>query len=153
MSLQGGVTAFAMTSDVIGIAQKEGSEIGEEIKPYAIETCTFQTRGDNVHISSTPPRTVSAHGYWTNITCPTGTKAVVTTQLQRKNALGIWINVGTVGKKTVYAGGGSANRSVGRYTCNGTDTNTYRSKVDVDIVGWFDTYEKYTSKEVRLSCG
>lgn len=113
--------------------------------------CSFETRGDFVHISSTPPRTASAHGWWINHNC-SASRAVVTVQLQIKRN-GTWANVGSAGVKTVPQGGGSVARSVGRFTCLNTRTTEWRSVVDVDIVGQPDDASKLYTSPRTLSCG
>ncbi|MFJ3385634.1 MULTISPECIES: hypothetical protein [unclassified Curtobacterium] len=114
--------------------------------------CVFGMAGDRVHRSATPPSTASAHAWWTNIVGCAGRKAVVTTQLQRKSG-STWTNVGSRGVKTVWAGGGSANRTVTRYTCTGSAKKTYRHWVDVDVLGMADPSNKHTSAPVVLACG
>jgi hypothetical protein len=101
--------------------------------------CVFQNAVDSLHYSSTATSfgTISVHGWWRNGNCK-ATKAVVTTQLQKKNRLGLWFDVGLVGRKTVFSGGGSANRSNSRYECVAHENNEYRAWVDVDVVGVAD---------------
>lgn len=128
------------------VVLKESSEAGT-----ANSVCNFTQEGDYAHISSTPPQAVSAHGWWTNGDCPT-TTAVVTTQVQKKNVLGIWVDVGDRGVKTVKSGGGSTNRSASRYTCSSTAKHTFRSWVDVDLVGVADAPNKLYTPARDLAC-
>ena len=82
-----------------------------EVTP-ASHICTFLTKGDNVHISSTAFE-ASGHGWWVKIDCD-ATWAVVAVQLQQHYSDGTWRNVGMVGSATVRAGGGAGNRATGR---------------------------------------
>lgn len=52
----------------------------------------FLTYGDYIHISSTPPRAASAHGWWLRIDNEAAL-ALVRVQLQIKRA-GLWLDVG-----------------------------------------------------------
>lgn len=96
----------------------------------------FQTGGDAVHYSSTPPPTISAHGWWLDRDSGS-TKARVTVELQIRSG-GSWRTVAT-GSKTVKQGGGSARRANARRTCAGTRATRWRSRVDVDVVGVADS--------------
>jgi hypothetical protein len=109
------------------------------------------TGGDYVHISSTPPRSASAHGWWTY---PTKTEQVadVSVQLQVRRG-GTWVDVGVAGVERVRSGGGSANRSNARVTCLTTADTEWRSVVDVDVVGRWDNPGKLVTPARRLGCG
>lgn len=113
-------------------------------------TCYFQTNGDYVHVSGSAFE-ASGHGWWTNIDCPTST-AVVTVQLQEYYSDGSWRNKGTVGRKTVYSGGGSANRAVGRAACSNATQVSWRSVVDVDLVGLADSADKLVTPVRTIAC-
>jgi len=116
-------------------------------------TCVFFMEGDYVHISSSAPRTASAHGWWRNARGCSGLKAVVKTRLQRQNANGTWTDIGSLGRATVYSGGGAGKRTVTRHVCAGTATKTYRHWVDVDVIGVADAPNKHYSPARRLQCG
>lgn len=109
------------------------------------------TGGDYVHISSTPPRSASAHGWWTY---PTKTELVadVEVQLQIRRG-GRWVDVGTPGVERVRPGGGSSNRSNARVPCLSSADTERRSVVDVDIVGRLDNPGKLVTPARRLGCG
>ncbi|MBD0707275.1 hypothetical protein BU197_02255 [Streptomyces sp. CBMA291] len=111
----------------------------------------FFTAGDRVHISSTPPITASAHGWWID---PDGgsAKAKVTVELQVEKSGGGWRTVAT-GSKTVKQGGGSSRRANARKTCVGGAQTKWRSRVDVDIIGEADTPEKLVTPTQVLACG
>ena len=113
--------------------------------------CNFTPRGDNVHISSTPPAAASAHGWWVNGDC-NATTAVVVVQLQEWNTSGYWENKGTEGTGTVYSGGGSANRVTGRATCQTTDLTSWRSIVGVQIPGIGGAYDQVITPGINLNC-
>ncbi|NOK71597.1 MAG: hypothetical protein GFH25_541324n40 [Chloroflexi bacterium AL-N10] len=112
--------------------------------------CVFSTQGDYVHISSTPPRSASGHGWWINGNCQ-ATHAVVTVQLQQ-NINGRWRNVGSAGRATVRSGGGAGNRATGRVTCTSSTLTQWRSVIDVDLVGMIDDPRKLTTPTRSLSC-
>ncbi len=95
---------------------------------------------------------MSAHGWWENVDCKAA-KAVVTIQLQRKNRAGLWFDIGTEGKKTVYSGGGSAHRANSRYVCVNTTSGQFRAWVDVDVVDVVDAPNSTYSSAFTLSCG
>ncbi|HWS37154.1 MAG TPA: hypothetical protein VN408_30965 [Actinoplanes sp.] len=134
--------------------QSETTDATEGRVAVAAAPKPFITDGDEAHISRTPPRTVSGHGWWKSISHPRGTKGKVTIQMQRQPYNGgAWTTVGT-GSKTTYSGSGSANRAVARYTCNGmVGRAKYRTVIDVDIIGYADTNEKAVTPVQTLWCG
>lgn len=125
------------------------SEDGTDVGTAAV--CTFYSRGDNVHISSTLPRSASGHGWWDNVNCNTST-ATVTIQLQQYYSDGTWRNVGAAGSATVRSGGGAGNRATGRVTCNSTAVSGWRSVIDVNLVGLLDDPGKLTTPTRNISC-
>lgn len=112
--------------------------------------CEFLTRYDDVHHPA-GSNYVSGHGWWDNVDCPAGTKAVVKTWIQEYYSDGSWRTKDT-GSKTVYSGGGSANRSNARRTCDRYVTVSWRSEVDVDLVGISDTNNIGRSATQNLAC-
>ncbi|MFE3140694.1 hypothetical protein [Streptomyces scopuliridis] len=117
----------------------------------AAEPGVIITDGDRVHVSSTPPPTASAHGWWKKVSGP-GDKARVTIDLQVKNADGSWRTVAT-GSKVVKPGGGSARRANARKQCvNVNRTIHWRSVIDVDIIGVVDSPEKAVTATQSLRC-
>ena len=113
--------------------------------------CTFSTRGDYVHISSTPPRSASGHGWWVNGNCQV-THAIVTVQLQQYYSDGRWRNVGPAGRATVRSGGGAGNRATGRVACTSSALTGWRSVIDVDLVGTIDDPGKLTTPTRNMGC-
>ena len=113
----------------------------------------FRTMGDHVHISSSPPRTASAHGWWVKIG-GSGSRAKVTIWLQAKDWRdGKWK---TVAKdvETVRQGGGSVARANARFTCRGIVARVeWRSVVDVDLIGVLDDDRRLTTPTKTLYCG
>ena len=111
----------------------------------------FITNGDRVHVSSTPPATASGHGWWLKIS-GSGTKAKVTVVLQAKDRNGTWHNVAT-GSKIVKPGGGSSRRANARKTCTNINRyTTWRSVIDVDIIGVADSADKAYTPEMNFFC-
>ncbi|WP_229820774.1 MULTISPECIES: hypothetical protein [Streptomyces] len=111
----------------------------------------FISNGDRVHVSSTPPRTASAHAWWIKVSGP-GTKAKVTIWLQTKTKNGKWRSVAK-GSKTVKPGGGSSRRANARKTCANAQKTQWRTMIDVDIIGVNDTPEKAYTAAVTVKCG
>ncbi|MFJ8675716.1 MULTISPECIES: hypothetical protein [unclassified Streptomyces] len=112
---------------------------------------TFITNGDRVHISSTPPRTASAHAWWTHVSGP-GTKAKVTIWLQMKSGTK-WHSVAKNAKNLKSGNGGSARRVVARKKCTNHSKHQWRTKIDVDLIGVADSPEKAYTKPVTVKCG
>ncbi|QKW51528.1 hypothetical protein [Streptomyces buecherae] len=111
----------------------------------------FLTQGDNVHFSHTVKGAVNAHGWWKRLDGP-AKKAKVTVELQVKDGSG-WRTLNT-GEKTVYSGGGSANRASAAWKCtNLILKNSFRSVIDVDIIGYPDDANKKTTDVQTLYCG
>ncbi|WP_329617807.1 hypothetical protein OG244_36860 [Streptomyces brevispora] len=111
----------------------------------------FVTNGDRVHISSTPPRTASAHAWWTHISGP-GSKAKVTIWLQMKSGKK-WHSVAKNARNLKSGNGGSARRVVARKKCTNLNKRQWRTKIDVDLIGVSDSPEKVYTKPVTVKCG
>ncbi|MFF7098102.1 hypothetical protein ACFY9A_37810 [Streptomyces rubradiris] len=111
----------------------------------------FVTNGDRVHISSTPPRTASAHAWWTHVSGP-GTKAKVTIWLQIKSGR-TWHSVAKNAKTVKSGNGGSARRVVARKKCANQNKRQWRTMIDVDLIGVPDSPEKAYTKPVTVKCG
>lgn len=111
----------------------------------------FITNGDRVHISSTPPRTASAHAWWTHVSGP-GTKAKVTIWLQMKSGQR-WHSVAKNAKNLKSGNGGSARRVVARKKCANQNKRQWRTMIDVDLIGVADSPEKAYAKPVTVKCG
>lgn len=109
--------------------------------------CNFSTYGDYVHYSGDD---ASGHGWWVNGDC-NASQAIVTVQLQQ-NISGSWVDAGSLGSKTVYSGGGSANRAVGRAHCNSSTWTAWRSEIDVDLIGIPDDPRKLYTSTQYLYC-
>lgn len=109
--------------------------------------CRFRMEGDWVHTSMGD---ASGHGWWVNIDCQ-ATQAIVTIRLQQ-NINGSWVYVGSPGQKTVYSGGGSANRAATRVRCNSSAWTSWRSEIDVDVIGILDTPGKHYTSVRSLNC-
>ncbi|MER7513427.1 hypothetical protein ACIP46_37735 [Streptomyces lavendulae] len=132
------------------VLQGTGGSAEEVQERSAAEVCVFETRGDYVHVSSSAFE-ASGHGWWVNGNCPT-TTAVVTVQLQEYYSDGVWRNVGSKGKSTVRSGGGSQGRATGRGPCKSSAVTSWRSVVDVDLVGLSDSPEKLVTAGRDLAC-
>jgi hypothetical protein len=112
----------------------------------------FETKGDKVHESSTPPPEMSGHGWWIRFSGP-ARQAVVTVQIQQMFDGG-FVNVGRRGRARIRPGGGRGRRVTARARCHHYKGGryTYRSVVDTDIVGHRDTPEKLYTNWATTSC-
>lgn len=138
--------------DVTGILQSPYSATdGAGDQRAAAARALFETLGDRVHVSSTPPPAMSAHGWWRRISGP-ATTARVTVQIQQH--WGGWVSVGAPGVAVVRSGGGAGNRATARVRCHRYRgrTYTYRSVVDVDIIGYNDSAEKLYTPAAETNC-
>lgn len=144
------VAASGPSAAVPAVAPASARTSGAVTPSAAEDVCFFETAGDYVHVSSSAFE-ASGHGWWVNGDCETAT-AVVTVQLEEYYSDGSWRKVGTVGKKTVRSGGGSSDRSTGRAGCTGSATVSWRSVIDVDLVGLADDPDKLTTPVRDLSC-
>lgn len=140
-----------VTRNPQALSYEQGPEVlAESSGPAARALGTFWTRSDNPHISYTSGfKEVSVHGWWTKETTK-ATKAKVTVTLQALTKNG-WRTVAT-GSKVVAPG--TYNRGNARVRCVNDDLYTYRSIVDVDLVGHLDdnaTAGRITPKP--LQCG
>lgn len=139
----------AAPADSNGSLEMIGSS-GDGADASTSAVCTFYTRGDYVHISSSAFE-ASGHGWWVNVDCNT-TSAIVTVQLQQYYSDGSWRNVGTVGSATVSSGGGAGNRATGRAACSSSSLTGWRSVIDVNLVGILDDPGKLTTPSQNISC-
>jgi hypothetical protein len=127
--------------------------VDQEVVPAevgAVASGHFDQVMDQVHVD-TGPREASVHGWWEDPkkNFP-GKKAKVTIELQYKRD-GSWRTVNT-GVKTVKPGGGRGKRANARIACKDDSTGTWRSRVDVDVVGVADSPFKLTSPEQKRAC-
>lgn len=149
------VTALVLT--VAGAGQAHADTARKSALTPAQDTGLFTGHGDDVHISSTPPRSASAHGWWT-VDASVGeppTHSIVTVQLQMKlqdenNAT--WIDAGEPGSERVKPGGGSANRATARVQCKNSARTIWRSRIDVDIIGYADSPNQTITRERAIPC-
>jgi len=92
------------------------------------KACTPYVDGDDPHPSSGD---VSVHGWWYRGSCA-NQKTEVTIYLYEYFSDGTW-HYQAKGKKTVWPGGGSANRAVARQQCEGVARASWRSLVVVKL--------------------
>uniref|UniRef100_A0AAU2VK90 Secreted protein n=1 Tax=Streptomyces sp. NBC_00008 TaxID=2903610 RepID=A0AAU2VK90_9ACTN len=145
-------TRTFLTSGALTTALLAGSVAPATAAPAAAKgPGVFVTNGDRVHISSTPPRTASAHAWWTHVSGP-GTKAKVTIWLQMKSGKK-WHSVARNAKNLKSGNGGSARRVVARKKCANRNKRQWRTKIDVDLIGVADSPEKAYTKPVTVKCG
>lgn len=141
-----------LTSAALTTALLAGSVVPATAAPATAKgPGVFVTNGDRVHISSTPPRTASAHAWWTHVSGP-GTKAKVTIWLQMKSGKK-WHSVARNAKNLKSGNGGSARRVVARKKCANRSKRQWRTKIDVDLIGVADSPEKAYTKPVTVRCG
>jgi hypothetical protein len=109
----------------------------------AAAACVPYVDGDNVHVSSGD---VSGHGWWYRNTCA-NTKTTVTIYLYEYYSDNTWRWKNT-GSKSVYPGGGSANRAAVRIGCTGVVPAAWRTLVVVKIGAGASAY----TKTLNLPC-
>jgi hypothetical protein len=149
------VTVFTLTA--AGAGQAHADAAGKTALAPAQDAGLFTGHGDHVHISSTAPRSASAHGWWTvdaNVGEPP-THAIVTVQLQMKlqdENDATWIDAGEPGSERVKPGGGSANRANARVQCKNSARTIWRSVIDVDIIGYADSPNQTITPERAIPC-
>jgi hypothetical protein len=139
------------------------------IMPKQVETaagasaqaiCTAYAYGDYPHISTSnpgTPRAVQAHGGWNRGDCA-ATRADVTTQIDRKNPIGLFQAVGAQGRGVLPSqadfGLPSSNRVTARYQCNGSAKAPFRAWTSIDMVGIDDISSRvYTPATGDIICG
>jgi hypothetical protein len=144
LSLLGATPAAAVRTDQVTTAPVTSTA--------PAEPGLFVTNGDRVHISSSPPAAVSAHGWWVKGTTK-ATRAKVEIWIEAWNGSRWWVVAH--GTKTVYSGGGSANRAAARMVCAAgpvVGNSTYRSRIDVDLIGYADSNEQAITASVAIKC-
>ncbi|MBZ4016258.1 hypothetical protein CCS38_11000 [Streptomyces purpurogeneiscleroticus] len=114
----------------------------------------FRTYGDRVHVSSSAPRTASAHGWWRKFS-DDGSKAKVTVWLQVRAKKGSRWHTVAKGVKTIKPAKPRSRKpsTTALKKCNNHRTRQWRSLIDVDVVGVNDSPEKAYTKTVKLRCG
>lgn len=135
----------------------EGDEATASTDPVETRTvagtCNYETKGDYSHMSSTG-WAASAHGWWLEYGgCPS--TAWVTVYLQAwycTNGSGCWWQTIATGRQQVVPGGGSGNRATARHDCSSSTWVTYRSIVDVDLVGVVDPPDQLVTQAQSLPC-
>jgi hypothetical protein len=101
--------------------------------------CTPGNGADYPHYSAPD---VAGHATYIKGTCRNNT-AKVYNCLYEWYTDSTWRQKACSGTKTVYAGGGSANRTVARRACDSTSRNiSWRNHEDVDVIGEIDTADK-----------
>lgn len=134
----------------------EGNQLVQTVDPepksvYPIvaqaAVAVFYTRGDYVHVTRGQ---ASGHGWWVKGTTK-ATKAKVTVQLQYKpKKTSSWNRRGKAGVKTI--GPGTSKRANARMTCRSQARKQWRSWVDVDLIGYLDSPNKYYTGARTLKC-
>ncbi|GAB3954618.1 hypothetical protein [Micromonospora vulcania] len=111
--------------------------------------CAFITDGDYVHKTGND---ATGHGWWVNVNCASGTRATVKIWLEEYFSDNSWRVKGSGSKSPVYSGGGSANRANARATCQNSGTVSWRSRIDVDLIGQVDSPEQAVTAVRELAC-
>ncbi|MEH1165503.1 hypothetical protein V6V47_08960 [Micromonospora sp. CPCC 205539] len=115
----------------------------------ALAPCAFVTDGDYVHKTGND---ATGHGWWININCASGTRATVKIWLEEYYSDGSWRVKGSGSKSPVYSGSGSANRANARATCQSSAVVSWRSRIDVDLIGQVDSPEQAVTAVRELPC-
>lgn len=149
------VSLCVVLSQALPASANSNDEVGEirgtrTTPDGALRYCVADGRFDDMHVTSGD---LSIHGWWVRIDCPSGTRANLKIGLLKKIGTK-WIDVGTQGyKNDVYANGGSSGRANARFTCNGTNLNTFMVWLDVDLIGYADTPDLQYSPQFNEFCG
>lgn len=113
------------------------AQAAEVVTPFS--GCTPGSGRDNPHYTAPD---VSGHGWWTKGNC-SGTTATVYNCLYEYYTDGTWRQKACSPKKKLKPGGGSAQRTNARVTCDSTgESISWRNHVDVDVNGESDTAEE-----------
>jgi hypothetical protein len=110
--------------------------------------CTPISRTDEPHYSGGD---VSGHGWWNKGDCSNNRADVYNCLYEYYND-GTWRQKACSSTKRVYAGGGSANRTVARAACDKTYLTSWRNHVDVDVVDEIDTGEQPFTGDNAVPC-
>ena len=150
-----GTEAFGRAGCKFSYALYSGSEAGRD--DYVVMElvqdagdCTFETRGDDPHLSSGD---VSVHGWWNDLSpgdCPTYADVEVWLQAWACIGMSCWWDTLDTNEERHTEGGGSGNRTNARWGCNGIELISFRNVIDVDLVGVSDPsgYE-YVQKDLN----
>ncbi|MGI9092338.1 MAG: hypothetical protein ACR2FF_02595 [Mycobacteriales bacterium] len=132
-----GGTYLDQNGQVLSITGANAGSGGSSVTPDS--GCTPGSGRDNPHYTAPD---VSGHGWWTKGNC-SGSTATVYNCLYEYYTDGYWYRKACSPKKTLKPGGGSAQRTNARVTCNSTgETISWRNQVDVDVNGENDTPEE-----------
>jgi hypothetical protein len=118
-------------------------------------SCYYEQKTDDVHISSTAPKAVSVHAWWTvnHGTCPSTSNVDAFVQGYWCDVSGCqWLDVAS-NSKDVHRGGGSANWVPARMNCASTSKSVgFRGAVDVDLNGQSDPGGRNYSTPIDFFC-
>lgn len=114
--------------------------------------CTPISGRDNPHISTTTltPRTISGHGWWHRGTC-TKYQAKVYNCLFEYYDDNSWRVKVCSTTRTIWSGGGSANRTSANWACDSVALTSWRNHVDVDVIDEWDSSE-YPYNQANVNC-
>jgi len=112
--------------------------------------CVFAMKGDYAHVSENGIE-ASGHGWWENVNCD-ATLADVAITLQQYYADGTWRDRGSMGFDRVVSGGGSGRRATARAICDSTALTSWRTVIDVDVVGVIDLPDVLTTSQRNIPC-
>lgn len=140
------------------VSQEDGSFVQQQEATVMTDAgakaiCQAYGKVDYAHVSTSSGNlAVQSHGGWINGNC-SATHAAVTVGVMKKNVVGIFVDVGTLGKKTLPSGAwGSGNWAVAHYDCKSNAKHTFQSWVDVDMIGISDWINKTFSLPTDLGC-
>lgn len=130
------------------LSSPDPGELGTTPLTVGSGPCAFLTDGDKVH--RTDGR-ASAHGYWYNVNCASGTLANVTNWIAVKRQ-GSYYVMAQGYKANVQPGGGRGRRSTAKYTCKSSKLRYWINLIDVDLVGQADSNEVAQTDPRIASC-
>ncbi|WP_157508775.1 hypothetical protein [Luteipulveratus halotolerans] len=146
-----GLVAVAPASAGADVHPVEASSSSTVVANALPRAGVIQTVGDYVHVSRyNGIYYASAHGCWKKYSGP-GTTARVTVWLQKRVGNG-WVTRSKQAK-TIKQGCGSVARTNAKANCGGiVAKTTWRTMVDVDIIGVADSPEVLITKSQTLWC-
>ncbi|WP_148081964.1 hypothetical protein [Streptomyces botrytidirepellens] len=143
------LTAAAASATLIGGMVPAAASTSPALASRSLHRhCKFYQAADKAHYKDRE-NAVSGHGWWMNVDCPRGVKAVVTLQLQVK-IQNKWKNRGDP-KKRALKSGRSKSTNV-RLKCHSHRNTVWRGMVDVDLIGMPDTPKKGYGYSTKIPC-
>jgi hypothetical protein len=101
-----------------------------------------------------PAETLRTKGCWRRVSgLPASQTARVKVWIERLTVAGDWVKVGDSTTSTILSGCGTKKTTIHTISCNrSVNEYSYRSRVDVDLVGRADSAEVAVSRVDKIQC-